>query len=53
MMEKLEHLQASVKAKVEHLFHVINNLFRHWKTRYRGLAKNTAQFFTFCSALKI
>jgi transposase, IS5 family len=46
MQEKLEHLKASVRAKVEHPFHVIKNLFRHRKTRYRGLAKNTAQSFT-------
>ena len=46
MVEKLEHLKASVRAKVEHPFHVIKNLFRHRKTRYRGLAKNTAQLFT-------
>ena len=46
MLNKLEHLQASVRAKVEHPFHVIKNLFRHRKTRYRGLAKNTAQLFT-------
>jgi IS5 family transposase len=25
---------------------VLKNLFRHRKTRYRGLAKNTAQLFT-------
>jgi IS5 family transposase len=25
---------------------VVKNLFRHRKTRYRGLAKNTAQLFT-------
>ena len=46
MQEKLEHLKASVRAKVEHPFHMIKNLFRHRKTRYRGLAKNTAQMFT-------
>ena len=45
-VEKLEHLKASVRAKVEHPFHVIKNLFQHRKTRYRGLAKNTAQLFT-------
>ena len=45
-VEKLEHLKASVRAKVEHPFHVIKNLFRHRKTRYRGLTKNTAQLFT-------
>ena len=46
LTEKLEHLKASMRAKVEHPFHVIKNLFRHRKTRYRGLAKNTAQLFT-------
>ncbi len=45
MAEKLEHLQASVRAKVEHPFHVVKNLSRHRKTRYRGLA-NTAQLLT-------
>lgn len=44
--EKLEKAKASVRAKVEHPFHVLKNLFRHRKTRYRGLAKNTAQLFT-------
>ena len=46
MTEKLEHLKASVRAKVEHPFHVVKNLFRHRKARYRGLEKNTAQLFT-------
>lgn len=46
MTEKLGHLKASVLAKIEHPFHVIKNLFRHRKTRCRGLAKNTAQLFT-------
>lgn len=31
---------------MEHPFHVVKNLFRHRKTRYRGLAKNTAQLMT-------
>ena len=42
MAEKLAHLKASVRAKVAHPFHVVKNLFRHRKARYRGLAKNTA-----------
>jgi IS5 family transposase len=46
VQEKLEQLKASVRAKVEHPFHVLKNLFRHRKTRYRGLAKNTAQLFS-------
>ena len=46
MTEKLEHLKVSVRATVEHPFHVVNNLFRHRKARYRGLAKHTAQLCT-------
>lgn len=45
LMEKLEHAKASIRAKVEHPFHVVKNLFRHRKTRYKGLVKNTAQLF--------
>ena len=41
--EKLKQTKASVRAKVEHCFHVVKCLFRHRKNRYRGLAKNTAQ----------
>jgi IS5 family transposase len=35
-----------VRAKVEHCFLVVKCLFKHRKTRYRGLAKNSAQLFT-------
>lgn len=45
-IEQRERLKASLRAKVEHPFHVVKNLFRHRKTRYRGLAKNTAQLLT-------
>lgn len=45
-MEWIEQAKASIRAKVEHPFHVVKNLFRHRKTRYRGLEKNTAQLFT-------
>ena len=45
LMEKLEHAKASIRAKVEHPFHVVKNLFRHRKARYKGLAKNTAHLF--------
>ena len=41
-----ERVKAQVRAKVEHPFHVVKNLFRHRKVRYRGLLKNTAQLFT-------
>ncbi len=46
MLEQVEKIKASIRAKVEHPFHVIKNLFRHKKTRYRGLAKNHAQLFS-------
>jgi len=45
-MEKLEHAKASIRAKVEHPFHVVKNLFMHRKTRYKGMAKNNAQMFS-------
>jgi IS5 family transposase len=43
---KLERLKAQVRAHVEHPFHILKNLFKHRKVRYRGLAKNTAQLHT-------
>jgi len=46
LMEKVEQAKASIRAKVEHPFHVVKNLFHHRKTRYKGLAKNTAQLFS-------
>ncbi|PNG53285.1 MULTISPECIES: IS5 family transposase [unclassified Variovorax] len=46
LLDKAEQLKASVRAKVEHPFHVIKNLFRHKKTRYKGLTKNEAQLFS-------
>jgi IS5 family transposase len=52
MREKLEVLKASMRAKVAHPFHVLKNLLRHRKTRYRALAKNTAQLLP-CSASPI
>ncbi|MBI4740245.1 MAG: IS5 family transposase [Betaproteobacteria bacterium] len=41
--EKIEKFKASVRAKVEHPFHIIKNLFRLKRVRYRGPPKNTAQ----------
>jgi IS5 family transposase len=46
LKEQLEKVKASVRAKVEHPFRVINRQFGHVKVRYRGLAKNTAQLKT-------
>ena len=44
--EPVERALSRVRAWVEHPFHIIKNLFRHRKLRYRGLAKNTAQLHT-------
>ena len=46
VQELFERVKASVRAKVEHPFHVVKNLFGHRKVRYRGLAKNEAQLYT-------
>ena len=43
LTQEFEKLKAQVRAKVEHPFHVIKNLFGFRKVRYRGLKKNTAQ----------
>ena len=45
-LEAVERAKASARALVEHPFHVIKNLFRHRKVRYRGIEKNTAQLYT-------
>jgi IS5 family transposase len=42
----VEKTKASVRAFVEHPFHMVKNLFRHRKVRYRGLAKNGHQLYT-------
>ncbi len=43
LVDQLEALKASIRAKVEHPFRIIKRQFGHLKVRYRGLAKNTAQ----------
>lgn len=45
-LKALEKAKASVRAFVEHPFHIVKNLFRHRKVRYRGLAKNGHQLYT-------
>ena len=46
LIDQLERLKASIRAKVEHPFRVIKRQFGHVKVRYRGLNKNTAQLST-------
>ncbi len=44
-LKAVEKAKASVRAFVEHPFHIVKNLFRHRKVRYRGLAKNGHQLY--------
>ena len=44
-VKAVEKAKASVRAFVEHPFHIVKNLFRHRKVRYRGLAKNGQQLY--------
>ena len=46
LIDELERVKASIRAKVEHPFRVVKRQFGHVKVRYRGLKKNTAQLFT-------
>ena len=45
-IQAAEKIKASVRAFVEHPFHIVKNLFGHRKVRYRGLAKNGHQLYT-------
>ena len=46
MIDEVERIKASIRAKVEHPFRVIKRQFGFVKVRYRGLKKNTAQLTT-------
>ena len=45
LCEWIEQQKARVRARVEHPFHLVKNVFGLKKARYRGLAKNAAQLF--------
>ena len=51
LAEPIERALSQVRAWVEHPFHIVKNLFRHKKLRYRGLKKNTSRSCTLCFAL--
>jgi IS5 family transposase len=42
----INQTRSRVRARGEHAFHVVKTLWGFTKTRYRGLAKNTARAFT-------
>jgi IS5 family transposase len=46
LIDQIERIKASVRAKAEHPFRVVKRQFGHVKVRYRGLKKNTAQLMT-------
>ena len=46
LIREWERRKAQVRARVEHPFHIIKNLFKYRKVRYRGLRKNLAQLHT-------
>jgi IS5 family transposase len=45
-LKAIEQAKASVRAFVEHPFHIVKHLFRHRQVRYRGRAKNGHQRYT-------
>ncbi|MDP2771002.1 MAG: transposase [Giesbergeria sp.] len=46
LIDQVEKIKASIRAKVEHPFRVIKRQFGYVKVRYRGLKKNTLQLKT-------
>jgi IS5 family transposase len=42
---RINRARSRVRARGEHVFHVVKTLWGFTKVRYRGLAKNTARFF--------
>lgn len=45
-LEALEKAKTSMRAKMEHVLHVVKILFCHCKSRYKGLTRNGAQLFS-------
>ncbi len=46
LVKAVERAKAQIRARVEHPFHVLKNLFHYKKARYKGLRKNAAQLHT-------
>ena len=49
-LRKLEYQKSRVRSKVEYIFHIIKNVFKFRKTRYRGLAKLKTLMDTLCAS---
>ena len=44
--DAINHTRSTIRARCEHVFHVVKTLWGFTKVRYRGLAKNTVRAFT-------
>jgi transposase, IS5 family len=42
----INRIRSATRARAEHVFHVVKNLWGFTKVRYRGLAKNTSRLYT-------
>jgi IS5 family transposase len=49
----IESRESSTRCKVEHLFHIIKNLFGYSKTVYRGLSKNLNRLHMLCASANL
>jgi len=50
---RLNRLRSATRARGEHAFRVVKQLWGYSKVRYRGLAKNTARLFTMVALAKM
>lgn len=49
----IESRKSSTRCKVEHLFHIIKNLFGYSKVVYRGLSKNLNRLHILCASANL
>lgn len=49
----IENRKSSTRCKVEHVFHIIKNLFGYSKLAYRGLAKNLNRLYILCACANL
>jgi IS5 family transposase len=51
--KRINKARSRVRARVEHVFHVMKNLFHFKKVRYKGLAKNENRVTMTCALINI
>jgi len=42
--QKFEKIKTQIRSRVEHPIHILKNIFKYQKVRYRGLAKTRLNF---------